>query len=343
LIGSTYKMPTPLAQQNVALLTVGQSGTIDLTQAFGGQSIPDRPGYGTKAIYTVRMLNESSSGLQVAITPSNQAFQIPAGGWVDCHPIVGDTTITYTILYMLPGAQVALILSTLYVPGEIVPPMPILGNSSVGISGSVNTNAVGTTLINIGGVASATPIIEVASTTSAGDVTTLDNRGNFKNGNATVPGTVSLDNGLITTDGTGDLSVQGHVILNNNVTLQIKDASATPQDAVYGDAANELVLQSLKTNGPIFMKGKGGVSYCSFNNNGYNGPTGDPLCRVGSSGGTGTGTFNHDLGATPDFAAITTHVAGSTQNVGYDSETSTQFHVDTGAGLTWFALLTKRS
>src|SRR5487761_590928 len=145
-------MSTNLATVNLSGMLIGQTGNIDLTQAFGGQSVPDAPGY-TEAIYTVRILNESSSGLGILIVPSQQAFSIPAGGWVDCHPKIGDTSIGFTILYMLPNPQVTLLISTLYRPGEEVPPMPILGNSSVGISGG-NVSTVGTSLINTGNAAS---------------------------------------------------------------------------------------------------------------------------------------------------------------------------------------------
>lgn len=157
------------------------------------------------------------------------------------------------------------------------------------IANEVTTNVNNATLINTSNTAGTLDIIEVANTTSSGDITTLDNSGNFKNGNAAFPGTISFDNAKITSDGSGDLSV----------------------------------VEIISTKG-------------------LKGPTGDFFCRTGDTAGTGTGTVNHNLGAVPDFMAITTHVNGS-QTVGYDSETSTQVHVTAGAGLAWFGLLTKRS
>lgn len=65
------------------------------------------------------------------------------------------------------------------------------------------------------------------------------------------------------------------------------------------------------------------------------------ITRTGDTSGTGTGTFNHNLGVSPDYVSITTHAVGS-QTVGYDSETSTQLHITTGAALAWFAFLLKR-
>lgn len=118
---------------------------------------------------------------------------------------------------------------------------------------------------------------------------------------------------------------------NISQTLSVQGSSSLDNGAITSDGIGNVVATSLKCGSP------------KITTTGYTGITGDQLARLGSSAGTGTGTFNHNLGAIPDFVAITTHAVNGSQTVGYDSETSTQIHVTTGAGLAWFALLTKRS
>ncbi len=51
--------------------------------------------------------------------------------------------------------------------------------------------------------------------------------------------------------------------------------------------------------------------------------------------GTGSGTFSHAAGVTPYIANLICHTVNSTQTMGYDSETSSSIHVNTGGGLAW--------
>lgn len=48
--------------------------------------------------------------------------------------------------------------------------------------------------------------------------------------------------------------------------------------------------------------------------------------------GTGSGTYNHGLGAVPKFVGAMAHAVGS-QTMGWDSETSTTVHITCGASL----------
>lgn len=54
--------------------------------------------------------------------------------------------------------------------------------------------------------------------------------------------------------------------------------------------------------------------------------------------GTGAGTFNHGLGRTPLFVAITDSQASSTMTVGADSYGPTTVHINTGASHTWVGI-----
>lgn len=64
-------------------------------------------------------------------------------------------------------------------------------------------------------------------------------------------------------------------------------------------------------------------------------PTGARYAPVAFFSGTGAGTFNHSLGATPSWVGITDSQSGSTMTVGVDTYGSTTVHVNTGAGHTW--------
>lgn len=148
------------------------------------------------------------------------------------------------------------------------------------------------------------------------------------------------------------ITVDGETLIKNLIISGAKIGKVTDGDMIDASGTNLIVQHASQIafyvpNGTnrvhIDANGMSVDSGTFFvNSNGWKGPSGDSFARAGSSSGTGSGTFNHSLGAIPDFAAITTHVNGS-QTVGYDSETSTQFHVTAGAGLTWFAFLTKRS
>lgn len=54
--------------------------------------------------------------------------------------------------------------------------------------------------------------------------------------------------------------------------------------------------------------------------------------------GTGSGTFNHGLGTTPQWVGITETVLNSTMTVGVDNVGSTTVHVNTGTSSAWFGL-----
>lgn len=102
-------------------------------------------------------------------------------------------------------------------------------------------------------------------------------------------------------------------------------------------------------NNKITTDANGNVSAVSINcgtpkltTSGYTGLSGDQLSRLGNVAGSGSGTYNHTLGAIPDFVCLQTHANGS-QTIGYYNETSTQITVVAPAGLPWFGLLTKRS
>ena len=195
------------------------------------------------------------------------------------------------------------------------------------VGNSINLATSTTNLVNDGNPAG-TQIIEATVAGDGSSAVSVTNDGVAAFGNALRPGKVVVNgNGEVNTntivspaDGASVLSVTaGKTRLQNSAEAVVQVPSGSDRVIV-----TSTLLQLV-------------------NNVRFQGLSGDTIARFGSSSGTGTGTFNHNLGAVPDFAAITTHSGGGTQTVGYDSETSTQFHVDTGAGEAWFALLTKRT
>lgn len=125
-------MSVELADVNLAGKPVNATGILDFSTVVSNTGISFIPNKQA----TLRLHNESGSGLGIALESNGNltgnSFNLPAGGWVDCHPKSGDTGIQYTVKYVMTNPQVTLLQATYYYPGEIVPDMPILGNSPVG-------------------------------------------------------------------------------------------------------------------------------------------------------------------------------------------------------------------
>lgn len=158
-------------------------------------------------------------------------------------------------------------------------------------------------------------------------------------GTLSVKGASSFDNGSAFTDGAGNFTIQDLIA---NTTLQVLGATHLDSGNIFTDGLGNLSVSGTINTGNLSASGTINTGNPKLSSSGYTGISGDQLSRLGNSAGTGSGTFNHNLGAVPDFVAITTHANGS-QTVGYHNETSTQITVVTGASLSWFAFLTKRS
>jgi hypothetical protein len=134
----------PLPQVSLAGVSVGQSGVISLTNvgiSAGGVSADPSL---TKGAGTLHIFNESGSGLLLQFQTGSDGFFLPAGGWIDRPLRAGEQGLKYTILYNLPSPPVTLLLVTYYAPNEPIPRTPTLGNSPIGIGGTVNTSSVQT-------------------------------------------------------------------------------------------------------------------------------------------------------------------------------------------------------
>lgn len=169
-------------------------------------------------------------------------------------------------------------------------------------------------------------------------------------GALTVNGAISTDGGTITTDGSGDLTInngkiasaagtniqffingssQGFITggggLNTNTYLNAGSNLRVNGTNVIGLSGTTTLLES--GGGPVKISG---VSL-EFQDNSL-------LNQVHGFSGTGTGTFNHSCTSTPNNIQLTTNATGSTQTMGYDTVTSTQVHVTTGSSFAWRGL-----
>lgn len=131
---------------------------VDTTGAVVGQVFKaDFPSYqnvdpGTKEPAHIRIYNESGVGLNAIFNASARQEFIPAGAWPVFELMPNDASIQFTVTYVLPSPPVNSINIVYYAPYETVPETPQLGNSPIGIGGSVNTSNV-QTLSNEGSAA----------------------------------------------------------------------------------------------------------------------------------------------------------------------------------------------
>lgn len=126
-------MSVNIAPVDLSSVLVGSSSLVPFVSK---QSL--LPSYGTSKPAHAVVLNESGCGLDLQLSGGRQD-RVPAGGWRVWELTTADTGVTYTVIYILQNQPVAKLLITLYAPGEVVPDLPILGNSPTGISGLVTT------------------------------------------------------------------------------------------------------------------------------------------------------------------------------------------------------------
>lgn len=124
---------------------VGSTGTLDWQRLTGQSSHPAF--YGPNTIKGsrgnaahIQLFNESGAGLTIQF-PSGDNLFIPAGGWLPWELDPSVTSLQYTVVYLIPNAPVSQLVAVYYFPHETPPNIPILGNSPVGIGGTVTTSS----------------------------------------------------------------------------------------------------------------------------------------------------------------------------------------------------------
>jgi hypothetical protein len=139
---------------------VGQKFTVDFTAfvkfdpqgilrgGLGTLNTPNSSGVSPNA--HLEVFNESGCGLDATMKASGITFYIPAGKWGTANIAPNDSTCELRVRYILPNPPVSLLTPVYYSPGEEIPSGYTLGNSPIGIGGTVQTSSV-QTLSNEGG------------------------------------------------------------------------------------------------------------------------------------------------------------------------------------------------
>ena len=128
-------MSSSLATTDLSTASVGTTGTIDLSSAG---PTADLSRYEKPA--SVILFNESGCGLQLTFLPSGNGYALPAGAWRPYKLTPGDSQIRYQVIYLIPSAQISVLMGEYFQPWEEVTPLGILGNSPMGVSGVINTS-----------------------------------------------------------------------------------------------------------------------------------------------------------------------------------------------------------
>jgi hypothetical protein len=142
---------------------VGQKFTVDFTAfvkfnpqgilrgGLGALNMPNSSGISPNA--HLEVFNESGCGLDATMKASGITFYVPAGKWGTANIAPNDSTCELKVRYILPNPPVSLLTPVYYEPGEEIPSGYTLGNSPIGIGGTVQTSSV-QTLSNEGGTSS---------------------------------------------------------------------------------------------------------------------------------------------------------------------------------------------
>lgn len=166
-----------LPQVDLSNATIGTSGTVSFNNAGPTSSLGQ---YKTPAV--IQVYNESGCGLDLAFISSGQKTFLPAGGWSQFSLTPGESGYTYTVVYTLTNANVSILKTIYYLPGEQIVPIAQLGNSPIG-GGTVSTNA--SELVNTGNPPG-TAIFNVQPNDATSPTWSGDNSGNL---------TIKSDNG----------------------------------------------------------------------------------------------------------------------------------------------------
>lgn len=139
-------MSTSLAPLDLTGAIVGTQVTLDFNQfvKFNPARMQQKAHLG--------LFNESGCGLQCVMQASNDSQYLPAGGWTTFEIEPNDSNMVATVTYTLPNPPVSQLNAVYYAPGEEIPNSYTLGNSPIGIGGTVNTSSV-QTLSNEGNAA----------------------------------------------------------------------------------------------------------------------------------------------------------------------------------------------
>lgn len=361
-------MSIPLPQVNLAGVSVGQTGSVSFANiGIGAGGVSANPA-NTKNAGTILIFNESGSGLLIQFKTSQAGIYVPAGAWQPVPILAGETGFTWTVLYNLPNPPVTLLLVTYYYPNESLPSQPTLGNSPIGIGGTVSTSNV-STLSNEGN-SSQTLIIDIGQTGHT-LLITINSDGSaswsvLQSGTAhtifnieTSGNPLQIGQAADITEILGKLTVDqlvtciSNLLMPNNTAIQVKDSGGTVRDVLLDDTTDQVILKGNAGPGAghgavviqsdtnaawKILQGSGGVALLDGTLNFLSGS----ISRLnGATSACGSGTvISHGLGVSPTILVLGVSIAqpGSATS-GQGSATTTTFTATVGAGtgLSWLA------
>lgn len=140
----------------------------------------------------------------------------------------------------------------------------------------------------------------------------------------------------------GTLSVTGNATFNSDVFISNGKLSKLASGDILDASTSDLHVKA--KGGTIYFDSPSGTNNMSLDNAGHLTLTnnivwqnGNGLGRTSLFNGTGSGTYNHNLGATPTFLVPIVNQLGSATQ-GFDSVGSTTCHLTLGASLTFTCL-----
>lgn len=133
-------MSTQVAAINLGGAAVGTAGSIPLGQVTPPPTLSQQMRPNDYTGSTLFIWNESGAGLTCLWPNSRETFTLPAGQWRPLKIPPDEEQLHYLVTYVIPNAPVSLLLADLYLPGEQIDPLGILGNSPV--AGTVATTPV---------------------------------------------------------------------------------------------------------------------------------------------------------------------------------------------------------
>lgn len=267
----------------------------------------------------------NSSGKMVVYNESNISIQLQWAGFTTYCPAwtamlycvsTPKAQINWSQLYTLPasgGAPLSVVVVEAYNDNE-----PILGTypsalvRSTNIGNSLNLSSSITSIANDGNAANTT-IVEATVAGDGASAVKWTNDAQFKNGDATHPGSMTCDNGNFTTDGAGNVFAGGSITLANSKPLQLKVTGGTARAVLQADGSNQVKMSAIDANNIVFTDNQG-TTLCVIDGNGFHLDVGSLFLLAGTlsrlvythiNSVTSTAAFvNHNLGTTPDWCFL---------------------------------------
>lgn len=243
-------MSIQVANIDLSAAVVGTVGAIPLGQSMPPPTIAQQMQPQAMIVAQLVVFNESGCGLTLTFPVSRETLTCPAGGWRQIAVPPNEISLQYQVTYVLPNAPVSQLLVDLYLPGEAPDSIGTLGNSPIGVAGTVQTTTVNQ-VINTGQPAP-TPVVEGQPSGAGASQLLLNNDGSGLLGGGNIAFNASGDFTSMPSDAI-PVSAIGPGALDSDVTIgggQVTSAvanatAATGASQLTGDATHHLIASWL--------------------------------------------------------------------------------------------------